>query len=137
MAASGSTYVYIIAKQIDDGYQSPCKIGISDRPRDRLSSLQSGNHARLAIVHLFALPSRQFAALVEKGVLASKKAVRLHGEWLDLDPLVALQLAGLYIIAAMHSSGLVDEALYDTARAAGAWPTANGMPLLPNAGVLS
>jgi len=67
-------YVYIIGHR-DHG---PVKIGVSTKPRKRLYTLQSANHAKLAILAKFRGDEKQEARLHR--LLA---ADRLNGEWFN------------------------------------------------------
>ena len=117
-----NTYVYLIAIHLDDGLTGPIKVGVSCNPWRRLSQLQSGSPQRLRIAHLFPLPERGVALEIERALLAIKHKHRLMGEWLDLDPVIAASLIGLYIGSALAACGINGDELAETMRGVCAIP---------------
>jgi hypothetical protein len=124
-----SAYVYLIATDLYDGLAAPVKVGVSSDPLRRLSQLQSGSPQRLRIAHLFPLPDRGVALEIERALLAIKHKHRLMGEWLDLEPVIAASLIGLYIGSALASSGINGDELANTMRDVHALPEAGEFKL--------
>lgn len=120
------SYVYLIATALDDGLKGPVKVGVSDNPAARLAQLQSGSPHKLKIAHLFPLPSRGAAFEIERALLDIKDQQRMVGEWLDLEPIVAASLIGLYIGSAMVAAGFDGDELDELMREARALPPGGG-----------
>jgi len=62
--------------------EGPCKIGVSIDPAARISSLQTGNPARLSIVHSVETVG---TPLTESRVHEYLKDARILGEWFDVN----------------------------------------------------
>jgi len=77
------TYIYVIA----ESERGPVKVGVSDNPDARLSTLQCGNPTRLFIAGKFPLVDRTSAARTEKELHLQFGRYSLCGEWFDLDVL--------------------------------------------------
>ncbi len=121
-----TTYVYLIATALDDGLRGPVKVGVSDNPEARLTTLQTGSPHKLKIAHLFPLPTRGAALAIEKSLLAIKDKHRMVGEWLDLEPIIAASLIGLYIGTAIAAFGIEGDELDEFMREAQALPADGG-----------
>lgn len=75
----------------------PVKIGISGNVQSRLASVQTGCHRRLEVLAAFSIPDRDSARRVEAEIHRLGSHWRLEGEWFDLDPIIALEVAcGLF-----------------------------------------
>jgi hypothetical protein len=75
-------FVYVVT----DTEQRFCKIGISDRPDNRLSELQVGCPFPLHIAHQFAAPSRAAALALEGAAHRALAADSATGEWFNVTP---------------------------------------------------
>lgn len=71
----------------------PVKIGITGNVQSRLAAVQTGCHQRLEVLAAFNLPDRDAARLVESELHRLGKNWRLEGEWFDIDPIIALEVA--------------------------------------------
>ncbi|HYF34538.1 MAG TPA: GIY-YIG nuclease family protein, partial [Prosthecobacter sp.] len=80
--SSQGAYVYIIAPE---QAETPCKVGISDKPWARLSALQIGSPVKLRVVEIYEFDSRDDAFRMEKEFHQSYAEWRLHGEWFDIN----------------------------------------------------
>lgn len=78
--ARSSTYVYVVA---EIGTTRPCKVGVSEDVRQRLSGMQCGNPRELVICSFFLVDSREAALRAES--LALKRFRVLRGEWVDAE----------------------------------------------------
>lgn len=121
-----TTYVYLIATALDDGLSPPVKVGVSDKPKARLTALQSGSAQRLKIAHIFPLPTRGSALEIERALLQIKTKNRMVGEWLDLEPIIAASLIGLYIGSALAAAGFDGDELQQMMLEARALPSDGG-----------
>lgn len=65
---------------------SPCKIGISHNPSNRLKQVQADCEQRIVLVAKFPFWCRQHALMVEKAFHKACAGYRLHGEWFDMSP---------------------------------------------------
>lgn len=71
-------HIYIIGSQ-----GGPFKIGIATNLRDRLSSIQTGSHVKVAVI--WSMPVEgQCASTAEKIVHKTLSDHRLSGEWFDV-----------------------------------------------------
>lgn len=106
-----TSYVYIICHEENGNFYSPIKIGISDNPTKRLSSLSSGNPKNLAVFHRFAVPDKMHAAELEKDFMSlpSNKSRRLKGEWFDITPDTAFINMMLNILSFLLYLGLEED----------------------------
>lgn len=75
-------YVYIVTP---DGETTPCKVGISDNPYDRVSTLAIGSPVPLRLAEIYAFDTRQEAMAMERLFHQSYAEWRLHGEWFNVD----------------------------------------------------
>jgi len=94
-------HLYIIAHLIDGKLAKPIKVGISQKPRSRISSLQTGNPLSLDFAFVFDLPDRHIAKSMEGAFHSLQGLHRLAGEWFDIDPIKAVQLFCAYLRVAM------------------------------------
>jgi hypothetical protein len=87
------THVYLIS--MDEG--KSIKVGISDSPLTRLSTLQTANPSTLRMVFSFAMPSRKIAAAVERAFHETQREHSMRGEWFNLNPEEALLILCMLI----------------------------------------
>ena len=73
--------VYLISQ----GKYGPVKVGVADRPSDRVKSLQCGNPTKLRLIDWWRFGSRDEAFKIEGCILDEMKPYRLVGEWIDAD----------------------------------------------------
>lgn len=71
----------------------PVKIGITGNVQSRISSVQTGCHQRLELLAAFNTRDRDIARRFESEMHDLGSRYRLHGEWFDIDPLIALEVA--------------------------------------------
>ncbi len=79
---SQGAYVYIIAPE---GRRSPVKVGMATDPWERLADLQCGSPVRLRVVEVFGSDDRRESAKLERRFHQAHAAIRLHGEWFDIE----------------------------------------------------
>lgn len=79
-------FVYVIG--VESG---PVKVGISNAPRARLSSIQTGCPYPLSLLHEQAFSSRDEAAREERIFHDVHRDVRLVGEWFDMPADLAIE----------------------------------------------
>jgi len=60
------------------------KIGISDRPEERLAGLQTANPLRLALLMTCGFASKQEATVAEGNTHRELWDCNMHGEWFEL-----------------------------------------------------
>jgi predicted GIY-YIG superfamily endonuclease len=80
------SYVYVIGRE-----RGPVKVGVSDNPRGRLTSLQTGCPFKLSLLHQEKVDSREYALWVEAHFRAVYERERLMGEWFKLDAELAIE----------------------------------------------
>lgn len=128
---SKSAYVYVVATVRAGVATAPVKVGISENPQSRLSSLQTGSSFDLEIIYAFPIPLRDLASIVEQAFHQAHTDQRLRGEWFDMEPSVAV----------LHTASIVCELCSQTypgdepgaVRAAGALGAIEALrALLPN-----
>lgn len=79
------TCVYVIAEA------AGCvKIGISDKPHWRAEAMQTGNSRRLTVLYSTAPFARSFALSIEQTAHAILSRRRVHREWFNCAPAVAI-----------------------------------------------
>lgn len=102
------TYVYVITVVRHGVMTGPTKVGISNNPYSRLSSLQTGHFEELKLFLSMLLPERDMAAEFERAVhdLFRKEKVMMRGEWIDRDPFqVFPYVMGLFCSALQYKAG--------------------------------
>jgi hypothetical protein len=82
-------YLYVITSLKDRRPTAPVKIGISNNPASRLSSLQTANAEDLILFCCFAFP-RDWAVGMEQDVHEILKKDHIRGEWFSTDPIQAV-----------------------------------------------
>lgn len=73
------TWVYVICWR----QRGPCKIGVSDWPKKRLTALQSAHPYKLYLVKALGTKSANAAYKIEQDALFRLRGVRLQYEWVD------------------------------------------------------
>jgi hypothetical protein len=86
----GKCHVYLLAAVKNGKAIAPIKIGISDQPHGRLSTIQTSCPFEVCMVHSFCLPNRTYALDVERAVHKAFSDYRQRGEWFDVEPENAL-----------------------------------------------
>jgi hypothetical protein len=76
--STAQRHIYIIGTE-----SGPFKIGVATNLRDRLGSIQTGSHCKLAIMHSVPVEYAD-AILVERYVHKKLHAFRLSGEWFNV-----------------------------------------------------
>lgn len=85
-------YVYVICR-IDNGVmKAPVKIGMASSPKKRLKGLQTSSPFKIHQVVCFGCPNKEIARELERSFHQVKRKHRLHGEWFDLEPVMAVHL---------------------------------------------
>jgi hypothetical protein len=95
-------YVYVIAKNGPDGLTGPVKIGISSKPNKRLSSIQTACPFQVEVACVFAAPSQAIARDIERMFHETQRDTHAHGEWFNVEPVVAIHLLCLGIRVALN-----------------------------------
>lgn len=98
------TYLYVVCYAELSG---PCKIGMTENPRSRLRSLQTGNPQTLRFSELWGGMTRDGADFAEKYLHRWLSGRRLAGEWFDGDPEFITQHAG-FVISCMAAAAAGD-----------------------------
>ncbi len=89
---SQESSVYVIAKMDGGKPVSPIKVGISSNMTARLSTIQTSCPFPIDVIYEFGTPSVEIARHIERSFHETQTAYRQHGEWFNLDPIVAVQL---------------------------------------------
>ena len=76
---NGLTWVYVICWRS----RGPCKIGVSDWPKKRLTALQSAHPYKLFLVKALGVQSATTAYNIEQAALFRLRGVKLQYEWVD------------------------------------------------------
>lgn len=92
-------FIYVIGKA--DGAR-PVKIGISQIPRARLKTLQTGCPFKLRLLHLRKCRNRDHALEHEKSFHHIYRAKRLQGEWFNVDLNLASSLIDINLAHEAH-----------------------------------
>ncbi len=95
MRSDPECYVYLIRC----GDSSFYKIGVSERPNERLRDLQAANPHPLSLVVTCSFASKIPAMQAEADVHIQLDEHRMSGEWFDLTPKMAQQLKYDMIVA--------------------------------------
>lgn len=88
------------------------KIGVSNRPEERLRQVQTGHHEKLRLHKTWWFQSTDDAMLVERTIHAQLKVRGSHasGEWFKIKPADAVQSAS-NVIQHLSASGSIDKDL--------------------------
>lgn len=87
-------WVYIFSR-VNDEDNKPCapvKVGITRNFDSRLATIQTACPFLITDFWVFECPNREWAADLERCFHETQAKARLHGEWFDYHPIVALQL---------------------------------------------
>jgi hypothetical protein len=82
-------FIYLVGRLTPDGISGPIKIGISDNPHGRIAGFQTAAPFKLALIAHVMAPDRRYAQAVESGLHETFAEYSEHGEWFDIDPLLA------------------------------------------------
>lgn len=63
----------------------PVKVGVANKPHQRVKELQCGNPLRLKLADWWKFGSREEAFAIEAAILDEMKPYRMVGEWVDAD----------------------------------------------------
>jgi hypothetical protein len=83
--------VYVIAGKMGGKLVAPSKVGMTAHPYGRLAALQTGSPVVLAVHAYIRLPTKQAAYTIERWFHEDNQERRLHGEWFNIDPMVAMK----------------------------------------------
>jgi hypothetical protein len=86
------TWLYIFAKHEDEGCIPPIKIGISNNPWARLSTLQTACPFKVTCYMLFGPFTRDEARWHEKGLHEAYAEHQAFGEWFNVSASEVFQL---------------------------------------------
>lgn len=86
-----TNFVYIIATLKDGIASAPVKVGITKSMAARFSTIKTASAYPLEIYTALPFPGRYDVQKLEEAFHKVMKRHRLHGEWFDLEPSVALQ----------------------------------------------
>jgi hypothetical protein len=73
-------FIYVVGP--DSGF--PCKVGVAENVKKRLSGLQTGNWEKLYIYHTEEMNSKSDAYRTEKIIHKRLKEHNINGEWFNL-----------------------------------------------------
>lgn len=79
-------YIYVIGRE-----EGPVKVGITSSPGSRLSTIQTGCHFPIEILHLRECRDRDDALRHEQSFHVVYEENRLTGEWFNLDADLAIE----------------------------------------------
>lgn len=86
-------FIYVIAHEsAGGGITGPVKIGITSNPDARLATLKTASPKPLDIAFVFVAPNKEYARDIEAAFHKIRAKDRLHGEWFNLSPLMAVEL---------------------------------------------
>lgn len=71
---------------ISEGDSGPVKVGVADKPSQRMRELQVGNPKRLSLIDWWKFSTRSEAFAIERIVLQENERFRLVGEWIRDEP---------------------------------------------------
>lgn len=77
-------YVYLVGLVDRRTIPSPLKVGISMRPKKRLTEMQVGSPFKLEIIKTWKFPSLPCAAQIEYEFHKENRARWAHGEWVNI-----------------------------------------------------
>jgi hypothetical protein len=81
------SYLYLICTMHADGPSPPCKVGITNSPRQRLKTIQTGSPKPLLFYEVWSLhPERDLAKEMERLAHYMRRNDRLYGEWFSTNP---------------------------------------------------
>ena len=89
---SETNYVYVFARDSDNGLTSPVKVGISKNVAKRLSNIQTASPFPVKLAYAFALPDNRIARDIERAFHEMQKGQRTHGEWFEYEPIQAVHI---------------------------------------------
>lgn len=99
-------HIYVMARQMDDEWGQPVKVGISRNPQARLATINTASPFRVGIYRSFRVQNRRMAELFERIFHKLNASVRLHGEWFQLTPQEAVECLGYGLtVAYVEDSG--------------------------------
>lgn len=79
-------FIYVIGRE-----EGPVKVGITSSPNGRLSTIQTGCHFKIEILHLRECRDRDHALEHEQIFHDVYRDERLSGEWFNLDAAHAIE----------------------------------------------
>lgn len=82
--------VYVIAKKTGTILSSPVKVGMAEDAYSRLATLKTATPFDIECVVSFDFHTRDQARFIEREFHAANHASRLHGEWFDCSPEIAI-----------------------------------------------
>lgn len=106
--------VYVIAHRREGAWGAPCKIGISKDCFARLAQLQIANPHPIGIFAFINTNDRKCACDIERFMHFGFRENRLNGEWFDVDPGKAFELARFALTKFLTVyGGATDEQAFD------------------------
>lgn len=79
-------FIYVIGRE-----EGPVKIGITSSPGSRLTTIQTGCHFKIEILHLRECRDREQALDHEETFHRLYREQRLSGEWFDMEADLAIE----------------------------------------------
>lgn len=108
--ANRPCFIYVLATIGKAGDCSPVKIGIASDPAKRMASIQTACPHPIRMQTFFGPMHRDYARYIEREAHRLYGRIKLHGEWFDVSPGVAVEtIEGL--IRVICSREMVDEIL--------------------------
>jgi hypothetical protein len=86
------SFVYVISRVVDGQHVAPVKVGISDNPENRLSTIQTACPFKIDLAWVFEVLNREVAREIELSFHQTQKHARMYGEWFDFAPVKAIHL---------------------------------------------
>jgi hypothetical protein len=80
------SYIYIFATAGPGGLSAPCKVGVSQDPKERLKQCLTHAPRPVEIYACFEAPNREIATALEGAFHTVKAEQQLHREWFSLAP---------------------------------------------------
>ncbi len=93
-------YVYILSTA--DVTKGPIKIGVSRNPAERVRAINTSSPHKMFVAHLIECATFEQALRIEAAFKDWGDRSKLHGEWFDYTPLVAVQILHSAIVNLYH-----------------------------------
>lgn len=101
-------YVYVLCRVDGNTRTGPVKVGMASDPDKRLRNLQTASPFKIEQVFCFGCPNKDIARELERSFHEVQSEHRLHGEWFDLEPIVAVHLVCLAYRAMLETTAPPD-----------------------------
>lgn len=126
-------FTYVIARVKAghgfDGFEAPIKVGISVEPWVRMSTIQTSCPFKIDVMWMLEAANKGLARAIESSFHKQWKNKKLHGEWFDVNPIMAVRCLN-NIYSGIVRAQVPDEELRDALlNKAGVYAAANRFPV--------